>query len=401
MAQNLARAQGSLGTIKMRICLLNSPIEFYSPISGGAVTTILMQSAKQLIALGHDVTILSPLNGNEVYPVGRVIEVDSRVRDDLKRGFRSLVSLHSWMMGWDWAYYRYYLKSFMACLRDMKPAPDIVIVFNDLVSPKYIKRVVPTAKTVVWLQNAQQTRLRSLKKPLESIDKYLACSTFIKDYLVGRYGLAEDAISVVNSGVDLDAFRPAAGFLEPQSPLRTLFIGRLDPNKGADLAADAVASLQLEGLKIDLTVAGGIWFYLRGNEHTDEYVPTLQRKLEAINATFTGYVARHDVPALIREHDVAFVLSRNDEPFGLVTLEAMASGCAVMASNRGGLPEACGGGAILVDPDNMEQIIDALRLLATDPEQLNTWKQKAVARASRASWESVGTRLNTILRTVK
>jgi glycosyltransferase involved in cell wall biosynthesis len=95
------------------------------------------------------------------------------------------------------------------------------------------------------------------------------------------------------------------------------------------------------------------------------------------------------VPAVVRDHDVAFVLSRANEPFGLVALETMASGCAVISSDRGGLPEACGGAALLVDPDDFEGVVRHLRTLVSDATALRAQKQRAVERASKSSWESV------------
>ena len=202
---------------------------------------------------------------------------------------------------------------------------------------------------------------------------------------------------MVHSGVDLDAFTPKADFLDHHTPLRTLFIGRIDPNKGPDIAADAVAVLQKEGQPISMTVAGGLWFYGHGKEMDDPFFRSLKEKMDAVNANYLGYVTREKVPNVVREHDVAFVLSRSNEPFGLVSLEAMASGCAVIASNRGGLPEACGGAAMLVDPDDTDSVVKLLRKLAMDADLLKVWKQRSVSHASRASWDTVGDKLNSVL----
>ena len=99
-------------------------------------------------------------------------------------------------------------------------------------------------------------------------------------------------------------------------------------------------------MPISLTVAGGLWFYGHGDEMNDPYFRLLKSKMDAAEASCLGHVVRAEVPELIRDHDVVCVLSRSQEPFSLVALEAMASGCAVIASNRGGLPEACGGSGL-------------------------------------------------------
>jgi glycosyltransferase involved in cell wall biosynthesis len=92
-------------------------------------------------------------------------------------------------------------------------------------------------------------------------------------------------------------------------------------------------------------------------------------------------------------------LSRSNEPFGLVALEGMASGCAVIASNRGGLPEACGGAAWMVDVDNFDSIVEALRTLASIGPVLNEYKRRSVARAAKGTWNANVDVLEKVLQT--
>ncbi len=377
----------------MHICFLNAPIEYYSPVSGGAVATIIMQSAQALQCRGHEVTVLTITNEDEIYSVGKVIPIDARRREQIHPLTRKFVALADLVQKWDWPYYLYYLRSFTRALRGLNPQPDVVIVFNDLISPQYIKRAVPNTKVFVWLQNQQGTRQKNLSKTLAATTGFLTCSAYIREWTAQKYGIPLDKFSVVHSGVDLGAFYPRPGYTAPSETLRTLFIGRIDPNKGPDIAADAVGVLQREGLSITLTVAGGLWFYGNENQMADPFFRALTGKMEAVSAVYAGHVTRHDVPALLREHDVAFVLSRANEPFGLVALENMASGCAVISSDRGGLPEACGGAAMLADPDDFEAVVGILRRLATQPELLRSQKRRAVERASFASWDSVSEKL--------
>ncbi len=122
-----------------------------------------------------------------------------------------------------------------------------------------------------------------------------------------------------------------------------------------------------------------------------EYLQELVRSIEPFGA-YVGAVDRGRVPALVRAHDVMVVPSLSEEPFGLVVLEAMASGLAVIASNRGGLPEACGGAATLVDPDDLDALTCAVAELA-EPRRLLAAKRASVARASSRTWEKVADEL--------
>ena len=68
-------------------------------------------------------------------------------------------------------------------------------------------------------------------------------------------------------------------------------------------------------------------------------------------------------------HTTLSVFSRWDDPFCLVVLEAMASGCAVVASLRGGIPEAAGGAAVLAPSDDPDSVATILREWASQPSR--------------------------------
>ena len=163
----------------MNICFLNMPIEYYSPISGGAISTIIMQTATEMLARGHQVTVLTPLNTDPVYAVGDVRPIRAKERHQLSLPQRAVSRLRSKTNLWDYAYYEYYLASFQNALQKLSPAPDAVICFNDLVSPKYIKEVLPNAKVFVDLQNEQGTRQTDLSETIAAVDKIVACSRHI------------------------------------------------------------------------------------------------------------------------------------------------------------------------------------------------------------------------------
>lgn len=370
----------------MNICFLNMPIEYYSPTSGGAVSTITMETARELERAGDRVTVITKTQSDSTYAVGQVVPISVPDRNDLNFVQRRIAGMRRRLNQWDWPYYAGYRKAFSRAIRQLDSPPNAIITFNDLVTAKYLRELLPDAKIGVWLQNEQRTCQKDLSATIAATNVFFTCSQYIKDWTCRTHGIDPNKIVVAHSGVDCSSFHPSKVFPSRDKSLRAIFVGRIDPNKGPDIAADAVAAVRHEGLNVCLTVAGGLWFYGNGQENKDPYFQTLKPKLDTIDATWLGHVTRDRLPALIREHDVAFVLSRSNEPFALVTLEAMASGCAVISSNRGGLPESCGGAALLVDPDRLNDVTDHLRRLATDEELLQDLKRKSVERARQATW---------------
>jgi glycosyltransferase involved in cell wall biosynthesis len=346
-----------------------------------------MQKARRLIARGHEVTILAPASEDEMYAVGNVVTIYSPTRDSLGVIRRGLSHYRRKFMRWDWLYYEYYLASVRRAIRRMEKLPDAVLVFNDLITPRHVKRLLPRANVLCMLSNECNTNQKDIRKTIAATHKFVCVSRYIENWTVTRYGIPPEKIMTIPNGADPESFQPRSSYLSSASPVKVLYIGRIDPNKGPDLAADAVARLRNEGVSVALTVAGGLWFSNNGNDSDDPYLQTLRQKMTAAGAEYLGHVARRDVPQLVRKHDVACILSRSNDPMPQTALEAMASGLAVLASDRGGIPEACEGAGWLVNPDDFESIVGALRTLATIPPVLNEYKRRSVLRASRATWD--------------
>jgi glycosyltransferase involved in cell wall biosynthesis len=101
---------------------------------------------------------------------------------------------------------------------------------------------------------------------------------------------------------------------------------------------------------------------------------------------FTGYVP-DEVLKTLYQGAKAFVYPSLIEGFGLPILEAMAYGTPVIGSNRTSIPEVIGEAGIIVDPDNAEQIADAILLLLKDEMLRLSYIQKGVEHAKNFSWQ--------------
>jgi glycosyltransferase involved in cell wall biosynthesis len=110
-----------------------------------------------------------------------------------------------------------------------------------------------------------------------------------------------------------------------------IFVGRLVSDKGADLLFDALRIAKEKGRARRLTMAGD------GPERAK-----LERQAEGLDVRFAGVVCDTALADLLNTHGTLVIPSRWNEPFGIVALEAIACGCAVIGSEGGGLPEAIG-----------------------------------------------------------
>lgn len=376
----------------MHVALVNLLIERYSPTHGGAISNWIYEQTRRLEARGHRVSVLTRTDAGVTYDVGEVAAVAVRERHEWgfsRRAWSRL--LQSWR-AWDWPYYDAYLRSLRGALEPLNP--DAVVCFNDLRTPVYVRQWLPQARVWTRLSNEVPTRQRDRTAMREAHDGFLCVSRYIRDWAVAAHGLAPERCVVLRNGADPHAFAPPSP-REPwrpdARPLRVLFVGRINPDKGPDLLVSAVRRLKDAGADLELTIAGSVWWGNDASAEADPYFASLRRELAAARARGLGHVTRDRMPDLYRDHDVVVMPSRWNEPCGQVQLEAMASGCAVVASDRGGIPETLGGGehGVLFDPDEGGALERILGDLLRRPDEVERLKQAARAGALRHTWDHV------------
>jgi alpha-1,3-rhamnosyl/mannosyltransferase len=103
------------------------------------------------------------------------------------------------------------------------------------------------------------------------------------------------------------------------------------------------------------------------------------------NLVFPGGVPDEQLPALLSGATISLYPSLY-EGFGLPVLESMACGVPVIASNRGSLPEVAGGAALLVNPEDENEIAEAISELLRSESLQNRLKALGRKRAEEFTW---------------
>ena len=203
---------------------------------------------------------------------------------------------------------------------------------------------------------------------------------------LAAYGARPETMYVVPCGVDGDRFQPMAD-VHRDTP-RVLSLGRLVPRKGNDTVITAIAAVP----GAELTVAGGPD---PGQLDDDPEVARLRRVAGecgvADRVRFTGRVPHEDVPAMLSSADVVVSVPWY-EPFGIVPVEAMACGKAVVVSAVGGHLDTVEDGVTgrLVPPRDHAALTAALTQLLADSGLRRKLGTAGAARAaSRYSWDTI------------
>jgi glycogen synthase len=173
-----------------------------------------------------------------------------------------------------------------------------------------------------------------------------------------------------------------AGLKDEPKTKTLVFMGRLVSDKGVDTLLNALAELRRRGLAPDLTVIGD------GSEMAA--LRSMTEKLGLTGqVTFMGAL-RETRGSVVAQHSILVVPSRWAEPFGIVALEGIASGCAVVASAQGGLSDAVGPCGLLFPNGDSIALADVLEkvltnspllasLVAAGPEHLTAFTPEHIA----------------------
>lgn len=204
-----------------------------------------------------------------------------------------------------------------------------------------------------------------------------------------RYGVPGERLAVVRPGVDVELFCPSAGAggsagAQAPHPPTLLFAARLQPLKAPDLALEVLARLD-PALDARLVLTGGV------SQDFQDYLRELEGLAQELEVServeFVGPQGREGLAARMREADLLLLTSWS-ETFGLVALEAQASGTPVAAwAGAGGVREAVAPTGIVLGSRDPDVWAEATQSLLTDPDALQRASQDARRFAEGRTWE--------------
>jgi glycogen synthase len=183
------------------------------------------------------------------------------------------------------------------------------------------------------------------------------CSESVTRHVTALAPAAAARCSLLPNGLEPPGFEPAPLRLDP--PV-LLCASRLSPEKGIDVALDALVLVRREYPAARLVVAGG-------GAEKDNLLAHADALGLAGAVDFQGWSAPHAVASLIDRASIVLMPSRS-EGFGLTALQGMLGGRPVVASRVDGLPEVLGDdGGLLVAPGDPQALAQAIVRLLHDP----------------------------------
>lgn len=222
--------------------------------------------------------------------------------------------------------------------------------------------------------------LPELKKTITRFSNNICCSEAVKSYIPG-YSI------VIPNTYRSDIFRQYSDVIRD---LDIVFVGRLVSDKGVMDLIDALEQLNQESFRPRLSIVG------HGPERQ-----AISARVEALRlgaqVTFFGIKTGFELGRLIARHRVMAVPSRCAEGFGLVAVEGIACGCAIVGTDLGGLPEAIGSCGVTVPSGDKSAMAAALRLFLEDEDSRRHYCSRAPVHLAHHSRPAIARKYLTVL----
>jgi glycosyltransferase involved in cell wall biosynthesis len=310
----------------MKISILLPYKENYSPVYAGAVS-IFVCSTNKLSVFNNDITIF----GNTQY---KNKLSNNYINIDLNKNF--LFKSQS----------KEYVNKFVDFHKNRKV--DLIEIHN---RPNYVSLMNRiNSKLVLYFHNDPVTMVGS-KKTIERMNLLTSCEKIIfnSEWSKKRFLINLNPIYIKSHKLEVihQSINPKKIDISKKHKLIT-FTGKLNKAKGFDLFAAAI---------IKILDKNPDWKAIVIGDESREKIKIKHKNLELI-----GFQKHIDVLKFFEKSSIAVACSRWEEPFGRTSLEASSRGCAVIISNRGGLPETITNGIIIrnLTYQNIYKAIDDL-----------------------------------------
>lgn len=267
-----------------------------------------------------------------------------------------------------------------------------VVTINDVI---YMTEKLNTASTF-YKKSGMLYRRLIVPKASHKAAHIITISNFARKEIFENIKNIKANIDVVYLGVDLNnrSLKDEKDFYE-KNGIRNNYIlgfGSMEKRKNSLGLIKAYE-------KLDKSIRSGfqlVLFGFRGYEDSQDLLYIKEHNLTN-DVVILGYVSEEEKTSLYRNSRM-FVFPTFSEGFGIPVLEAYANKTPVITSNSTSLPEIAGDAAILVNPENVSEIRDAMKKLIEEPEQRVYMIERGIEQRKKFDWDTTAGALLSILK---
>lgn len=268
--------------------------------------------------------------------------------------------------------------------------PNLIEIFNRPIMVSTLRRNLGAVPIFLHFGNDPRgmTGSRSpaeRRNLLRSATAIICVSDFIRRcFLEGMADASAESVTVMHTGVAAPSDIPL------ERDRRIVFVGRIVPEKGVLELVRALARILPRHPDWSAEIIGARWFGTGGKR--DRYEIAVMKAAASCDRIMIGGFRTHEtVLASLTAANIAVVPSKWDDPFPRTALEALAAGCALVCSRRGGLPEIGDNRALFLEEVSVETLERAIETLISDDSMRSALQHRArtdfpfaIARTTRS-----------------
>jgi len=362
----------------------------YNITKGGGVKEHVFAQQAELVRRGHDVTIITPQPREPYVPDGRKVIFLGTAAEFKSPSTTAQLSASVLTDEIDAA---------------LEREKFDILHFHEPWVPVLSRQILSRSTTVnvatfhaklpeTILSRTMARVITPYTKPLlKYIDAFTAVSDAAADYLLT---LADVPVEIIPNGIDLKHFRRGAhAARDTDRPKTILYIGRLEQRKGVKYLLRAFAQLQAREPDVRLQIAG--------DGPNRQKLEDEAAELGLQHVEFLGYIDETTKRDLLHSADLFCSAAIYGESFGIVLLEAMASGLVTVAGDNPGYASVMQGfGRIsLVTPKDAGQFAHRLQLLLLDEDLRTLWRKWAKDYVQQFDYAKVVDRYEAVYESVR
>lgn len=262
-----------------------------------------------------------------------------------------------------------------------------VVTIHDLIHQHFQMKRATTLNPLIY-KVKQFGYNQVFKKAINSSQKILVPSNYVKDSLIKKWRLNKEKIIVTHEAVDNKIATIVAKMSTEQSkesldkfnikPPYVFYVGNAHPHKNVEGLIKAFLKLKNQFQDLQLVLSGSDHYFWQ----------RIKREFKHKDIIYTGWVADEELVALYKNAQ-AFVMPSFEEGFGIPLLEAMACECPVISSDSGALSEIGGNAAIYFNPHDMDDMGDKISQILNSDKLRKDLIEKGLKRYKQFSWQKL------------
>jgi glycosyltransferase involved in cell wall biosynthesis len=276
-----------------------------------------------------------------------------------------------------------------------KQKPDIIHFQNTYIISKKLKNVIMTIHDLAEFECPEKhgkiksvLRRYILRKNVKRAKLVVAVSDYTKMTICKTFGISPDKVKVVKNAIDVSPFQKDIKYTLPldkdgrELPKKYfMYAGAVEKSKNVDILVKALQHYNLNHIeKTNLVIVGNF-----GNKLSEVEDFVLKNGLKN-NVYFTSYLNNEELVSVFK-NAFAFVHPSSFEGFGIVLLQAMASGVPVIAADATSFPEVIGDAGLLYTVSSYQELSEKMGILLKDSTLYESLKEKGLTRVKMFNFE--------------